>query len=90
MVLSRRAPPPAEQSDVQVGASATLGAGTGTGTGIGIITSNGAIFEGESGKRYAKAVEGIVSAAAKGMAECDEGVSVASSPTSTAIHDAEC
>ena len=35
----------------------------------------GSIFEGEGGQRYAKLVEGLVGGAARGVGECDEGVS---------------
>lgn len=42
---------------------------------LGIVKSSGAVFEGEAGKRYAKAVESIVGATARGIAECEEGVS---------------
>ena len=35
----------------------------------------GSIFEGEGGQRYAKLVEGLVAGAARGVGECDEGVS---------------
>jgi hypothetical protein len=33
------------------------------------------VFEGEGGKRYAKAVEGVVASTARAVDECDEGVS---------------
>ena len=42
---------------------------------LAIIKASGAVFEGEAGKKYAKAVQAIVSATAKGIAECEEGVS---------------
>lgn len=45
------------------------------GTSGGIVQCTGSIFEGEGGQRYAKLVEGLVSGATRGVAECDEGVS---------------
>lgn len=54
--------------------SRTAGAGAGGGLG-GIVQCTGSIFEEESGKKYATMVEGLVEAAAKGVAECDQGVS---------------
>lgn len=42
---------------------------------LGIVKSSGAVFEGEAGKKYAKAVESIVAATSRGIAECEEGVS---------------
>ena len=41
----------------------------------GIVQCTGSIFEGEGGQRYAKLVEGLVSGATRGVADCDEGVS---------------
>jgi len=41
----------------------------------GIIQSIGAIFEGEGGRRYAKALEGVVASVGGAVGECDEGVS---------------
>lgn len=43
--------------------------------GGGIVQCTGSIFEGEGGQKYARLVEGLVSGATKGVAECDEGVS---------------
>ena len=45
------------------------------GPGGGIVQCTGSIFEGEGGQRYAKLVEGLVAGAARGVGECDEGVS---------------
>jgi len=39
------------------------------------VQCTGSIFEGEGGQRYAKLVEGLVAGAARGVGECDEGVS---------------
>lgn len=47
----------------------------GTGGIAGIVQSTGSVFEGDGGRRYAKAVEGIVLAVTRGMDECDAGVS---------------
>lgn len=43
--------------------------------GGGILQSSGTAFEGESGRKYAKALEGLVMNAGKAVGECDEGVS---------------
>jgi dynein light chain roadblock-type len=83
MILSRRsrhAPPLAHEGSApghgpSQGAAAQEGVGTGQGV-AGILSSTGSVFEGESGKRYAQAVEGIVSAAAIGLDDCDPGVSL--------------
>ena len=48
---------------------------TDVGPGGGIVQCTGSIFEGEGGQRYAKLVEGLVAGAARGVGECDEGVS---------------
>ncbi|RSH77840.1 uncharacterized protein EHS24_002900 [Apiotrichum porosum] len=42
----------------------------------GILQSTGAVFEGESGRRYAGALEAVVNATAGAVSACDEGVSV--------------
>lgn len=42
----------------------------------GIIQSTGAVFEGESGRRYAGALEAVVTATAGAVAAVDEGVSL--------------
>lgn len=41
---------------------------------LGIVKSSGQVFEGEGGKKYARAVEGIVGATVKAIAACEEGV----------------
>jgi dynein light chain roadblock-type len=56
----------------------TTSADTGGSSG-GIVQCTGSIFDGEGGQRYAKLVEGLVSGATRGVAECDEGVSFPSS-----------
>lgn len=43
---------------------------------LGIVKSSGAVFDGEAGRVYAKAVEGIVVTTARAVAECEEGVSL--------------
>lgn len=42
----------------------------------GIVQSTGAVFEGESGRRYAGSLEAVVNATAGAVATVDEGVSV--------------
>lgn len=64
MILSR--------SPTPSGSSAASTGSEGTG---GIVQCTGTIFEEESGQRYATMVEGLVAAAAKGVGECDQGVS---------------
>jgi hypothetical protein len=49
---------------------------TATMTNGGIVQCTGSIFEGESGQKYARLVEGLVGGAARGVGECDEGVSL--------------
>jgi hypothetical protein len=49
------------------------------GTSGGIVQCTGSTFDGEGGQRYARLVEGLVSGATRGVAECDEGVSFPSS-----------
>jgi dynein light chain roadblock-type len=44
-------------------------------SGAGIVQSTGAVFEGESGRRYAGALEGVVAATAGAVGSVDEGVS---------------
>jgi hypothetical protein len=44
------------------------------GPGGGIVQSTGTVFDGEGGKKYAKALEGVVEVVSKGIVECDEGV----------------
>ncbi|OCF35678.1 dynein light chain roadblock-type [Kwoniella heveanensis BCC8398] len=39
----------------------------------GIIQTTGSVFEGEGGKKYARAVEGIASNVSKAIGECEEG-----------------
>jgi dynein light chain roadblock-type len=68
MILSRT---PSPSAAIGQGSSST-GAGTGLG---GIVQCTGSIFEEESGQRYATMVEALVAAAAKGVGECDQGVS---------------
>jgi hypothetical protein len=41
----------------------------------GILQSTGSVFEGDSGKRYAKSLEGVVGSVAGVVGECVEGVS---------------
>lgn len=43
--------------------------------GSGIVQSTGAVFEGESGRRYAGALENVVTATAAAVGAVDEGVS---------------
>ena len=76
MILSRRAPVDVSSSSSQ-GVTASQGQDSRAGAAgvAGILSSTGSVFEGESGKRYARAVEGIVVAAATGLADCDAGVS---------------
>jgi dynein light chain roadblock-type len=64
MILSRT---PVEQT--QTGSTAN------TNGGGGIVQCTGNIFEGEGGQKYARLVEGLVSSAARGVGECDAGVS---------------
>ena len=45
-----------------------------TGGQRGIVQSSGAVFEGEGGRRYAQALEGVVDGVARAVGECDEGV----------------
>ncbi|WVQ81076.1 hypothetical protein IAT38_003198 [Cryptococcus sp. DSM 104549] len=53
---------------------AALGAEAGSSSGDGgIVQSTGTVFEGESGRRYASAVEGIVLSVGRAVGECDEG-----------------
>lgn len=59
MILSRR--------------SATENASSGSGGAI--IQSTGTVFDGESGRKYAKALEGVVANVAQAVGDCDEGVS---------------
>ncbi|WRT69190.1 uncharacterized protein IL334_006174 [Kwoniella shivajii] len=57
------------------GASSSTAApspGTVTNASGGIVQATGNIFEGESGKKYAKAVEEIVLRVGKALGECDE------------------
>lgn len=77
MVLSRRAALGPSNSDGDH--AHTHGAGDCGGIGgiAGIVQSTGSVFEGDGGKRYAKAVEGIVLAVTRGMDDCDAGVSTA-------------
>lgn len=46
----------------------------GSGSG-GIVQSTGPVFEGESGRRYAGALQAVVAATAGAVAAVDEGVS---------------
>lgn len=54
-------------------AAGAVSAASGT---SGIVQSSGTVFEGESGRRYAGALEAVVNATAGAVAACDEGVSV--------------
>lgn len=81
MILSRRAAIELQLPSQPNGAGVTGGdqGASAQGGGVaGILSSTGSVFEGESGRRYARAVEGIVSAAAVGLNECDAGVSLLS------------
>ena len=60
MILSRRSAP-------NGGASPSIGGS--------LIQSTGAVFEGEGGRKYAKALEGVVAGVAVAVGKCDEGVS---------------
>jgi dynein light chain roadblock-type len=64
MILSRT---PVDQTQT--------GSTTNTNGGGGIVQCTGNIFEGEGGQKYARLVEGLVSSAARGVGECDAGVS---------------
>ena len=55
--------------------SRVRGSGENTGTEGGIVQSSGAVFDGESGKKYAKGVEGIVESVGSAVAACENGVS---------------
>lgn len=70
MILSRAPAPSPSSTTGSAPGSGTTASGLG-----GIIQCTGAIFEDESGQRYATMVEGLVAAAAKGVGECDQGVS---------------
>ena len=75
MVLARR--PASVASTVANGgtvSSAPLGQSSTT-TGPSIIQSSGSVFEGETGRNYARILEGVVGNVARGIADCDEGVS---------------
>jgi dynein light chain roadblock-type len=50
------------------------------GIAAGVVQSNGSVFEGESGKKYARVVEGLVASVEGAVAEVDEGVR-------SALHD---
>jgi hypothetical protein len=56
--------------------TSTLATETATVANGGIVQCTGSIFEGESGQKYARLVEGLVGGAARGVGECDEGVSL--------------
>jgi dynein light chain roadblock-type len=49
---------------------------TGNGATGGIIQNTGTVFEGESGRRYAGALEAVVNATAGAVGACNDGVSV--------------
>ena len=49
-------------------------AGPGSTSG-GIVQSSGSVFEGESGKRYARVVEGLVASVSVAVEEVEQGVS---------------
>lgn len=73
MILTRRPTP--SRSATHADASTTTAVAAGASSIGGIIHSTGSVFEGEGGKRYAKAVEGVVASTARAVSECDEGVS---------------
>ncbi|RSH95197.1 hypothetical protein EHS25_000283 [Saitozyma podzolica] len=70
MILTRR---PSPSISAPSDTSSTTAAGAGASSIGGIIHFTGSVFEGEGGKRYAKAVEGVVASTARAVNECDEG-----------------
>ncbi|WWD06868.1 hypothetical protein V865_004965 [Kwoniella europaea PYCC6329] len=70
MILSR-----SSSASIQPnGSTSENNGGTGTGAGVGgIIQTTGNVFEGESGKKYAKAVEEIVLRVGKALNDCEQG-----------------
>jgi dynein light chain roadblock-type len=75
MILSRRP----QSASTAPGALMGVGSAAGTGGGGGIIQSTGSVFEGEGGRKYAKALEGVVNSVARAVEECDQGVRAAQS-----------
>ncbi|WVQ93106.1 hypothetical protein IAU59_000170 [Kwoniella sp. CBS 9459] len=79
MVLSRASPSSSSlshstQPEVDGAQSLSTTAASSAGAvGGGIIQTTGSVFEGEGGRRYAKAVEGIVSNVSKAIGECEAG-----------------
>ena len=68
MILSRPYTPSAPSSGTANAQPSPVG---------GIVQSTGSVFEGESGKMYARAVEGVVLSVSRAVSEVDEGVSPA-------------
>lgn len=56
------------------------------GTTAGVVQSTGSVFEGESGKKYARVVEGLVASVGSAVAEVDEGVSLTLSQLTSDAH----
>ncbi|WVF65433.1 hypothetical protein IAT40_000160 [Kwoniella sp. CBS 6097] len=75
MVLSRASSPSTSQPQTNgsnhPSSSASISAGAAGGGGI--IQTTGSVFEGDGGRKYAKAVEGIVSSVSKAIGDCEEG-----------------
>lgn len=47
---------------------------TAAGTTAGVVQSTGSVFEGESGKKYARVVEGLVASVGNAVTEVDDAV----------------
>ncbi|CAK9786239.1 unnamed protein product [Cutaneotrichosporon oleaginosum] len=60
------------------------------GAGCGIVQSSGAVFEGDSGRRYAGALEGVVAATAGAVGAVDEGVGARFDPADDRTSCASC
>ncbi|WWD21380.1 hypothetical protein CI109_105865 [Kwoniella shandongensis] len=76
MILTRPPPSPLPTSSSSSSSNTTAPpttASTGGGVNGGIVQSTGTVFEGESGRKYAKAVESVVLSVTKAVGDCDEG-----------------